>query len=99
MAKVVNTYAGSPAEKAMLADASLDVAWPLIEYATTMVRESGSVAERRTFDYIMRQLDALGVPYHLYEPELYLSVPMNRTEFRALCDKHKTQKAILDALN
>ncbi len=61
----------------MLAGANLDVAWPLVEYFTTIVRESGSAEERLAFDYIRRQLDALGVPYNYYEPELYLSVPIS----------------------
>jgi N-acetylated-alpha-linked acidic dipeptidase len=76
MSQVISKIAGSPAEGAMLADASLDVAWPLIEYFTTLVRESGSAAERQAFEYVCRQLEALGVPYQRFEPELYLSVPI-----------------------
>ena len=92
MVKVQNKFAGSAAEKAMLADASLDVAWPLIEYSTTMVRESGSAEERKTFDYIKQQLDTLGVPNHLYEPELFLSVPISaRVEMDARSFSAKAQ--------
>ena len=76
MSDVVNGYAGSAAEQAMLAEARLDVAWPLIEYFTTMVRESGSDEERKAFAYLRQQMDALGIPYRFFEPELYLSVPI-----------------------
>ena len=50
----------------MLAAASLDVGWPLIEYFTTLVRESGSEDERKAFDCLRAQLDALGVPYQYH---------------------------------
>ncbi len=76
MSQMPNRHAGSAAEQAMLAAASLDYGWPLIEYFTTLVRESGSEDERKAFDYLRVQLDALGVPYHYYQPELYLSVPI-----------------------
>lgn len=76
MSQMPNRHAGSAAEQAMLAAASLDYGWPLIEYFTTLVRESGSEDERKAFDYLRAQLDALGVPYHYYQPELYLSVPI-----------------------
>jgi hypothetical protein len=76
----------------MLAEASLDVAWPLIEYFTTMVRESGSSEERKAFEYIRRQLEGLGIPFHFYEPELYLSVPKwARVEFNGRSFHAKAQ--------
>ena len=53
------------ADKAMLAEASLDVAWPLIEYFTTMVRESGSAEERKTFAYHAHAARCAGVPLPL----------------------------------
>ena len=64
-------------EQAMLADATLQYAWPLVEHFVTLVRESGSTDERTAFDYLRNQLDALGVPYQCFEPELYLSVPIS----------------------
>ncbi|HEY65166.1 MAG TPA: M28 family peptidase, partial [Caldilineae bacterium] len=63
------------AEAAMLADASIDAAWALIERFSTLVRESGSEDERKAAQYISEQLSNWGVPHTVYEPELYLSVP------------------------
>lgn len=75
MTVVANPFARSASETSMLADASLAVAWPLVEFFTTLVRESGSADERTAFAYLQRQLEQIGVPFQLYEPELYLSVP------------------------
>jgi len=87
-----NRFAGSPDEQAMLADASLDVAWPLIEYFTTLVRESGSDDERKAFTYLRDQLDGLGIPYRFFEPELFLSVPMSaRVEMNGQSFRAKAQ--------
>ena len=63
------------AESAMLADLSIELPWRLVERFSTLVRESGSEDERIAAEYVQEQLTALGVPYTVYEPDLYLSVP------------------------
>ena len=68
-------------EEALLADLSLDVPWPLIERFTTLVRESASDDEREAAKYITDKLTELGVPHKVYEPELFLSVPVKSRLF------------------
>jgi N-acetylated-alpha-linked acidic dipeptidase len=63
-------------EETLLADLSLDVPWSLIERFTTLVRESASEDERVAAKYITDKLAELGVPHKVYEPELFLSVPV-----------------------
>jgi N-acetylated-alpha-linked acidic dipeptidase len=42
---------------------------------STLVRESGSEDERAAFDFLKQLLDQNEIPYKLYHPELYLSIP------------------------
>ncbi|MBZ0300103.1 MAG: M28 family peptidase [Anaerolineae bacterium] len=63
-------------EEAVLAELSPEVPWTLIERFTTLVRESGSEDEREAARYIAAQLEALGIPHKVYEPDLFLSVPV-----------------------
>lgn len=58
-------------------DLSIDVPWALIERFTTLVRESGGEDERVAAQYIADQLTQLGVPHTVYEPELFISVPVS----------------------
>lgn len=67
----------SPLEEQFLQELSLDAPWSLIERFSTLVRESGSEEEREAARYITRRLDQFGVPYQVYEPEIYLSVPIS----------------------
>ena len=62
-------------EKALLADASVDDGWRLIERFTTLNRESGSPDEHAAADYIAAELRRLGVPFEMHQPDLYLSLP------------------------
>lgn len=64
-------------EKQMLADLALDAPWALIERFTTLVRESGSEDEKIAAQYISDRLNAFGVPHHVYEPDLFISVPVS----------------------
>lgn len=59
----------------LLADTSFDLGWSLIERFAVLIRESGSIDERAAAHFIVSRLESLGIPYDLYEPELYLSVP------------------------
>lgn len=63
-------------EQTLLNALSPDVPWALVERFTTLVRESASEDERIAAQYIADQLKALGVPYKVYEPDLFLSIPV-----------------------
>lgn len=67
----------TPLEEQFLQELSLDAPWSLIERFTTLVRDSGSEEEREAARYIAQQLDKFGVPYQVYEPDIYLSVPIS----------------------
>ncbi len=67
----------SALEEQFLAELSPQAPWSLIERFTTLVRESGSEDEREAARYIAQQLDRFGIPYHVYEPEIFLSVPIS----------------------
>ena len=62
-------------EKAVLNDISADEPWALVETFSKIVRLSGMPEERRAIGYLEERLKALGIPYTLYEPELYVSLP------------------------
>ncbi len=63
-------------EETLLNDLSSDEPWSLIERFTALVRESASDDEREAARYIEERLKALGVKHTVYEPELFLSVPV-----------------------
>jgi hypothetical protein len=63
-------------EEKLLTALSPDAPWALIERFTSLVRESGSEDERIAAQYISDQLKAFGVPYEVYTPDLFLSVPV-----------------------
>lgn len=64
-------------EAALLASLSPEVPWALVERFSTLVRESGSEDEREAARYIVSRLSDLGIPHRVYEPELFLSVPVS----------------------
>lgn len=63
-------------EETLLAELSPDVPWALVERFTTLVRESASDDERVAAEYIAARLAELGVPHTVYEPDLFLSIPV-----------------------
>ena len=63
------------AEKKILNSVSREVPWNLVEHFSQLKRDSGTEGEREAARYITGQLDSFGVSYHVYEPELYLSLP------------------------
>ncbi len=63
-------------EETLLQELSLEVPWALIEHFATLVRESGSEDERKAARYIADRLSEFGIPHKVYEPELFLSVPV-----------------------
>ena len=62
-------------EKKILRSVSKEVPWKLVEHFSRLKRDSGTEGEREAAKYITDQLDAHGIPYQVYEPELYLSLP------------------------
>src|SRR5438132_700763 len=62
-----------PHEQEVTAAVSLDAPWALVQRFNGLVRDSGSKAERRGVDYIIKQLAKAGVPHALHEPELLIS--------------------------
>lgn len=62
-------------ERELIASLSPEVPWALIEHFSTLVRESGTPAERQAAEYIVERLREWGIPVDLHEPELYLSIP------------------------
>lgn len=69
-------WADPALERAVLESISLDVPWKLAEAFSTLVRLSGSAEERQAVELIMAELDRAGVPYRLYEPECFISIPL-----------------------
>src|SRR5262245_60804352 len=63
-------------ESKLLDELSPAVPWALIEQFTKLVRESGSEAEREGAQAIADKLKELGIPHQVYNPDLFLSVPV-----------------------
>jgi hypothetical protein len=61
-------------EAALIAGATLDEAWPIVELFSTIRRESAADGNRAISGLIER-LRASSVPVTVHEPNLYLSVP------------------------
>ena len=66
-------------EQRLYDEASLDEPWSLLEKFSTLNRVSGSADEVAAADYVCDRLDATGVAYERYEPELYISQPHDAT--------------------
>ncbi len=62
-------------EKRILNSVSREVPWKLVEHFSRLKRDSGTEGEREAARYITTQLESFGIPYQVYEPELYLSLP------------------------
>ncbi len=64
-------------EQSILGAISKDEPWALVEQFSKTVRLSATPEERKAIDYLVGRLEALGIPYTLYEPELYVSLPIS----------------------
>lgn len=64
----------TPDEAALLASASVDHAWPLVEQFSAMRRQDPDEAAAAG-EEIVRRLTALGLPVIVHRPRLYLAVP------------------------
>ena len=62
-------------EQPLLDAVQLDEAWALVQRFATLERVSGSPDEATAAEYITERLAALGVPYTVHKPRLYLSLP------------------------
>jgi hypothetical protein len=62
-------------ERALYDEISAEEPWALVEEFSELSRVSGTEDERRAAAYITERLDALGVPFRRYDPELYISRP------------------------
>jgi hypothetical protein len=61
-------------EAALIASATLDEAWPMVEYFSTIRRESAAEGNR-AISALVERLRQNGVPVAVHEPKLYLTVP------------------------
>jgi len=71
---LIEAYDNS-SEREILETVSEEIPWKLVEHFSRLRRDSGTEGEREAAHYITGQLGSLGIPFHVYEPELYLSVP------------------------
>ena len=68
---------GSELEKTMLNEISAKEPWALVETFSRIVRLSGTAEERRAIDYLIGRMNDLGIPYTVYEPEIFVSLPVS----------------------
>ena len=61
-------------EAALIASATLDEAWPMVEHFSTIRRESAAEGNR-AISAVVERLRQHGVPVTVHEPNLYLTVP------------------------
>ena len=61
-------------EAGVIASATLDEAWPMVELFSTIRRESAAEGNR-AISAIVERLRTSGVPVTVHEPKLYLTVP------------------------
>lgn len=66
-------------EADLLAAISLDAPWATVERFSTLVRDSGSPAEREAIEHLTLQLRSWGVPHTLHEPTCFISLPRGAT--------------------
>lgn len=66
-------------ERKVLDSITLDVPWSLVEKFSTLVRLSGSDEERDAVEALTQHLTDAGVPFRVYEPECFISIPIGAT--------------------
>jgi hypothetical protein len=64
-------------EQTLLNALSITEPWALLKRFNSLTRESGSEDEREAARYIISRLEARGIPYQVYQPDLFLSVPIS----------------------
>ncbi|MFD1514340.1 M28 family peptidase [Halomarina rubra] len=73
--QIADSGALSDIERRLVDDVSVDEPWALLEEFSELTRLSGSDDEVAAAEYITNRLDALGVSYDRFDPELYISQP------------------------
>jgi N-acetylated-alpha-linked acidic dipeptidase len=71
----ITAWSDPEAERSLLELATTEEPWKLLERFAGLVRESGSEGERAAARYVAERLASWGIPFAVYEPELYLSLP------------------------
>jgi len=79
-------------ENQLLKEASIEEPWRVVEGFSKLVRVSGSEDERRAADLIVKKLRGWGVDVRVYEPELYLSIPLS-AEVRVVAPEERLIRA------
>jgi hypothetical protein len=72
---ITDRSALSDVERRVVDEISIDEPWDLLEEFSELDRLSGTEDERRAAEYLTGRLDAFGVDYERYDPELYISQP------------------------
>ncbi|MFB6149244.1 MAG: M28 family peptidase [Halobacteriales archaeon] len=80
-------------ERTLYEEVSADEPWALVEEFSELERVSGSADEKAAARYITDRLDAHGVDYERYDPELWLSIPHEAT-LRATAPVEETFDAV-----
>jgi len=65
----------SETEREIYDEISAEEPWKVVEEFATLERVTGTDDEKAAANYIADRLDALGVPYDRYDPELWISQP------------------------
>lgn len=69
----------SGTEREIYDEISAEEPWKLVEEFATLERVTGTNDEKAAARYVADRLDALGVPYERYDPELWISQPDTAT--------------------
>lgn len=80
-------------ERELFEAVSIEEPWSLVERFSELERVSGSEDEKRAAEYITNRLEALGIEYKRYDPELWLSIPHDAS-ITALSPVEETFEAV-----
>jgi N-acetylated-alpha-linked acidic dipeptidase len=75
VSKAFKVFTDQPLEQAMRDAIRVDEPRALLDKFVTLVRESGTPAEEDAGNYLVDRLGALGIPFTLHTPDLYISLP------------------------
>lgn len=76
---LANPMALSDLERRVVDDIDHGEGWALLEEFSELTRVSGTADEQRAAEYITGRLDAHGIDYERYDPELFISQPNEGT--------------------
>ena len=75
-------------ERLLLEEVSIEEPWRLVQEFSKLARTSGSEDERRAATLLVKRLREWDVSVQLYEPRLYLSIPLS-AEVRVIAPEEK----------